>query len=46
MEKFSCKECEFHWKDDGEEYPRCHFESRTPWDIPPCELENNEEDNN
>ena len=34
-----CTECEFCWKDDGDSYPVCHFESRTVWDIPPCELE-------
>lgn len=35
----TCKDCCFFWEDDDEKYPRCHFEERTCWDIPPCEYE-------
>lgn len=34
-----CTECCFYWKDDDEHYARCHFEQRTCWDVPPCEYE-------
>lgn len=33
----NCRDCAYLWKDDGEKYPRCHWESRAPGDVPPCE---------
>ena len=32
-----CEDCAYHWADDGEEYSRCHWESRCPGDKAPCE---------
>ena len=39
-----CKDCVFCWKDEDEDYPSCKFEVRTAWDIPPCEYEDNYEE--
>lgn len=39
-----CKDCVFCWKDEDEDYPSCKFEVRTVWDIPPCEYENDYEE--
>ena len=33
------KKCCFCWKDEDDDFPRCHWESRCPDDIPPCEEE-------
>lgn len=35
----TCKECVFCWKDDEDNFPCCHFERRTSWDVAPCEQE-------
>ena len=36
-----CSDCCYFWKDEDEEYPSCHWESRAPGDVPPCEYEEN-----
>ena len=41
-----CSECNYFWKDEGDEYGRCHFDAdgfySTPWDKAPCEYEDEE----
>lgn len=32
-----CETCGYHWKEEGERYPRCHFEGPEGW--APCEAE-------
>ena len=39
-----CKDCVFCWKNEDEDYPSCKFEVRTVWDIPPCEYEDDYEE--
>lgn len=34
-----CKDCPYCYKADGDEYPRCQFFSIAPFDIPPCEYD-------
>lgn len=34
-----CKECCYFWKNEGEVYPSCKFETRCPGDLPPCEYD-------
>ena len=42
--RMRCKDCVFCWKDEDEKYPSCKFEVRTAWDIPPCEYEDDYEE--
>lgn len=35
-----CSDCCYFWKEEDENYPSCHWESRAPSDAPPCEEEN------
>lgn len=35
-----CFHCGYHYKDEGEEFPRCHFEGWTA----PCEYEDDYEE--
>ena len=32
-----CTDCCFCWKEEDEDYPTCHWESRAPDDMAPCE---------
>lgn len=41
-----CKDCVFCWRGEDEKYPSCKFEVRTAWDIPPCEYEDDYEEEN
>jgi hypothetical protein len=34
-----CKECPYHWADEHDRWPRCHYNSLGPWDLAPCEIE-------
>ena len=34
-----CKECPYYWKEGGDDYPTCQFNSNDPWGVPPCEEE-------
>lgn len=34
-----CKDCVYHWQEEGEKYATCHFERVTCWDVAPCEWE-------
>ena len=34
-----CKECPYHWKDEGERFASCHYNSLGVWDQAPCEIE-------
>lgn len=34
-----CKYCNYYWEDDNQPYAMCHWTSRCPGDIPPCEEE-------
>lgn len=34
-----CQSCGYHWQDEDEDFPTCHFESMGPWDPAPCEFE-------
>lgn len=34
-----CTDCCYYWKEETDNYPCCHWESRCPGDIPPCEDE-------
>lgn len=33
----TCKDCGYHYREDGERYARCHFEGPDGW--APCEQE-------
>ena len=35
----NCVYCCYFWKEDGEDHPQCHWVSRCPDDFPPCEEE-------
>lgn len=35
----NCIYCCYFWKEDNEDHFQCHWESRCPDDIPPCEEE-------
>ena len=35
----TCIDCCYFWREEGEESRCCHWESRCPGDIPPCEEE-------
>ena len=39
-----CASCYYCWKEDGEQYPSCKWESRGPGDCPPCEDDDYEEE--
>ena len=39
-----CKDCVYCYKTDEDDYPRCQFFSITPYDVPPCEYEEEAED--
>lgn len=32
-----CENCGYHWKEEDERYPRCHFDGPEGW--APCEAE-------
>lgn len=32
-----CENCCYQWKDEDDRWPCCHWESRCPGDVPPCE---------
>lgn len=34
-----CTDCPYHWKDENDRFPRCHFESLGTWDPAPCEID-------
>lgn len=34
-----CEDCCFFWRDEDENHPYCHFESRWPDDKAPCDRE-------
>ena len=38
-----CVDCYYYWKNEDNEYPCCHWASRCPDDIPPCEDEEADE---
>lgn len=40
----SCSECSYSWKDAEDDIPFCHWRSRCPDDIAPCEEIFEEED--
>ena len=39
----TCTDCCYFWREEGEESRCCHWESRCPGDIPPCEEEEEED---
>ena len=39
----TCIDCCYFWREEGEESRCCHWESRCPGDIPPCEEEEEED---
>ena len=34
--------CGYWWREEGEKFPRCHFDGPDDW--APCEVEDNEEE--
>ena len=46
MSKFElkCENCCYQWKEEWEDYPSCHWESRCPGDQAPCEYEDDDWD--
>jgi hypothetical protein len=36
-----CADCGYYWREEGEEFPHCHFEGLEGW--APCEAEEIEE---
>lgn len=39
-----CIECPFHWREEWERYPSCHWVKRCPDDMAPCEYDDEYED--
>lgn len=39
-----CADCCYCWKEEGESYPSCKWESRGPGDCPHCEVDDYEDD--
>lgn len=39
-----CKDCNYCWKNDGEKFASCKWESQCPGDCPPCEYDDELED--
>ena len=37
--QFTCKDCNYYYKDKGKEYLCCHFQSIADWDLAPCEID-------
>ena len=35
----NCKQCLYYWQEEGESFPRCHYESIGEFDPAPCECE-------
>lgn len=38
-----CADCCYFWREEDEAFQTCHWESRCPGDIPPCEEEEEED---
>lgn len=36
--------CGYYWRDENEEYARCHFVEQAPGDKAPCEYDDYDED--
>lgn len=41
-----CHQCPYQWKEEWEPVPICHWKSRCPGDIPPCEEDEYEREAN
>ena len=39
-----CTDCCFCLKEEGKDYPSCHWEPRAPGDMAPCDYEDDFED--
>ena len=39
-----CTDCPYHWKDEKDRHPRCHYNSLGSWDPAPCEIEDPDTD--
>lgn len=39
-----CENCAYFWKEEDETREHCHWTSRCPGDLPPCEEDYQEED--
>ena len=39
-----CSECCYYWVEEDGTYPSCQWESRAPGDLPPCEVDDYEDD--
>lgn len=39
---FTCKECGYCYRAEGERYATCHFEKMFSFDLAPCEQEDEE----
>lgn len=39
-----CENCAYKWKEDGEQFACCHWESQAPGEFPPCEYDDYEEE--
>lgn len=39
-----CSDCPYFWYDEYEEMEICHWESRCPGDLPPCEYDDEPEE--
>lgn len=37
MSECAKRGCSYYWQEEGEAYPRCHWESRCPGDVAPCD---------
>lgn len=40
----SCVDCAYFWREENEDYSCCHWQSRCPDDMAPCEYEDDYED--
>ena len=38
-----CIQCGYHWQEEWEEYPTCHWEAKAPGDVAPCDEDPYEE---
>ena len=46
MKHLKCENCVYFWKEEGECREHCHWTSRCPGDLAPCDEEEEEDDIN
>ncbi len=41
--ELKCKNCVYCWQDEDEDFPSCHCEKTSIYNVPPCEEEEYDE---